>query len=92
MFVNILVDSSAVEEALTVPSAAVIEKDGAKFVFVPAGRDAPRTFTLRPVEVGRQAGDRTVIRAGLNASETVVASGAFFLKSELILQNSEEEE
>jgi cobalt-zinc-cadmium efflux system membrane fusion protein len=92
MFVNILLDSSAVEEALTVPSAAVIEKDGAKFVFVPAGKDAPRTFTLRPVDVGRQAGDRTVIRAGLNAGETVVASGAFFLKSELILQNEPEDE
>jgi multidrug efflux pump subunit AcrA (membrane-fusion protein) len=92
MFVNIVLDSSAVEEALTVPSAAVIEKDGAKFVFVPAGQDAPRTFTLRPVEVGRQAGDRTVIRAGLNAGETVVASGAFFVKSELILQNSSDDE
>ncbi len=65
MFAQIILDSSAVEEALTVPSAAVVEKDGAKFVFVPAGKDAPRTFTIRPVEVGRQAGDRTVIKAGL---------------------------
>ncbi len=41
MFAQIILDSSAVEEALTVPSAAVIEKDGTKFVFVPAGKDAP---------------------------------------------------
>jgi RND family efflux transporter MFP subunit len=90
MFARILLDSSAVEEALTVPAAAVVEKDGVKFVFVPA--DSPRTFTLRPVEVGRQTGDRTIIKAGLDAGDTVVASGAFFLKSELILQNEPEDE
>ncbi len=92
MFAQIILDSSAVEEALTVPTAAVIEKDGAKFVFVPAGKDAPpRTFTIKPVEAGRVAGDRTVIKAGLSAGDVVVSSGAFLLKSELILQNSEEE-
>jgi RND family efflux transporter MFP subunit len=90
MFARILLDSSAIEEALTVPSAAVVEKDGVKFVFVPAA--SPRTFTLRPVEVGRQAGDRTIIKAGLGAGDSVVASGSFFLKSELILQNEPEEE
>jgi membrane fusion protein, heavy metal efflux system len=92
MFARIILDSSAVEESLTVPSAAVIEKDGMKFVFVPAGKDAPRTFILKPVEIGRQAGDRTVIKAGLSAGDTVVTSGAFALKSELILQNSADEE
>jgi multidrug efflux pump subunit AcrA (membrane-fusion protein) len=90
MFVNILLDSSASEEALTVPTAAVIEKDGAKGVFVPAGKE--RTFTLRTVEVGRQFGDRTVIRSGLAAGDAVVSSGAYFLKSELILQNEPEDE
>lgn len=90
MFARILLDSSAVEEALTVPATAVVEKDGLKYVFVPGA--SPRSFTLRPVEVGRQAGDRVVIRAGLKAGETVVAAGAFFLKSELILQNSSDDE
>jgi multidrug efflux pump subunit AcrA (membrane-fusion protein) len=90
MFAQIILDSSAVEEALTVPSAAVVEKDGATFVFVPDGK--PRTFTIKPVEAGRQAGDRTVIKAGLRAGDVVVSSGAFFLKSELILQNEPEEE
>jgi membrane fusion protein, heavy metal efflux system len=92
MFVRILLDSSAVEQALTVPSAAVVEKDGIKYVFVPAGKEEPRTFTLRPVEIGRQAGDRTVIRTGLTAGDPVVVSGSFFLKSELILQNQQDEE
>ena len=90
MFTRILLDSSAVEEALTIPSASVVEKDGAKFVFIPA--PSPRTYTLRPVEVGRQAGDRTIIRSGLAAGDTVVTSGSFFLKSELILQNEPDDE
>ena len=67
--------------------------DTVKFVFVPAGKNAPpRTFTLRPVEVGRQVGDRMVIKAGLSPGDPVVSSGAFFLKSELILQNEPDEE
>ena len=93
MFVRILLDSSASEQALTVPAGAVVEKDTLKFVFVPAGKGAPpRTFTLKPVEVGRPVGDRLVIRAGLKEGEPVVASGAFFLKSELILQNEPSDE
>ncbi len=93
MFVRILLDSSAVEEALTVPSSAIVEIDSARFVFVPAGKDAPpRTFIRKPVEIGRQAGDRTVIKAGLRPGDVVVSSGAFFLKSELILQNEPDDE
>src|SRR5262249_52213480 len=71
MFARILLDSSAVEEALTVPTAAVIEKDGLKYVFIPGA--SPRSFTLRPVEVGRQVGDRTAVRAGLKEGDQVVA-------------------
>jgi RND family efflux transporter MFP subunit len=93
MFVQIVLDSSAGEPALTVPAAAVVEIDSIKYVFIPAGRDADQhKFILRPVEVGRQLGDRLVIKAGLMEGESVVASGAFFLKSELILQNEPEEE
>lgn len=92
MFVRIILDSSAVEEALTVPSAAIVEKEGSKFVFVPAGKDNPRTFHIRPVEAGRQAGGRTVIKAGLDPGDIIVSSGAFFLKSELILQNSSDDD
>jgi multidrug efflux pump subunit AcrA (membrane-fusion protein) len=92
MFARIILDSSAVEEALTVPSSAVKEKDGVNIVFVPAGKDEPRTFTMRPVDIGRSTGGRTVIKAGLDAGDVVVTSGAFLLKSELILQNQKEED
>jgi membrane fusion protein, heavy metal efflux system len=93
MFVRILLDSSASEPALTVPVSAVVEIETEKYVFVPAGKGPDnRTFTLRPVEVGIQSGDRLVIKTGLNQGDQVVSSGAFLLKSELILQNQPQEE
>jgi multidrug efflux pump subunit AcrA (membrane-fusion protein) len=48
---------------------------------------AGRTFAFHPVKLGREAGDRRVIESGLAPGAEVVASGAFTLKSELILQN-----
>ena len=93
MFVRILLDSSASEQALTVPAAAVVEMDSVNFVFTPGGKNAgPRSYSLKPVEIGRTLGDRRVIKTGLKAGEPVVATGAFFLKSELILQNEPDEE
>ena len=75
MFARILLDSSAGEDALTVPADAVVEMDTLKFVFTPAGKDAtPRTFTLKPVEVGRQVGDRLVVKSGLKPGDSVVVS------------------
>jgi membrane fusion protein, heavy metal efflux system len=93
MFVRIMLDSSSTEQVLTVPASAVIEIETEKYVFTPSGKDADhQKFTLRPVEVGRESGDRLEIKSGLTAGEQVVASGAFLLKSELILQNEPSEE
>ena len=88
MFVQIILDSSASEQRAHGPGGAVVEIEAEKFVFVPAGKDADHErFALRPVEVGRETGDRVVIKAGLNEGDQVVSSGGFMLKSELILQN-----
>jgi RND family efflux transporter MFP subunit len=93
LFVRILLDSTASERVLTVPAAAVIEIETEKFVFIPSAKEHDhQKFTLRPVEIGRQAGDRVEIKAGLKDGDRVVASGAFMLKSELVLQNEPEEE
>ena len=93
MFVRIMLDSSSTEQVLTVPASAVIEIETEKYVFTPSGKDADhQKFALRPVEVGRESGDRLEIKSGLTAGEQVVASGAFLLKSELILQNEPSEE
>ena len=93
MFVRIMLDSSSSEQVLTVPANAVVEIETEKYVFVPSGKEADhQKFALRPVEVGRQSGDRVEIKSGLTDGDKVVASGAFLLKSELILQNEPEEE
>jgi len=93
MFVRIMLDSSASEQVLTVPAGAVIEIETEKYVFVPSNKGADhQSFTLKPVEVGRQSGDRLEIKSGLTEGTKVVASGAFMLKSQLILQNETDEE
>jgi RND family efflux transporter MFP subunit len=93
MFVRISLDSATTEEVLTVPTAAVVEVEGQKGVFLPAdaGKDG-HTYTFHPVKIGRESGDLEVIVSGLSKGEPVVSAGAFFLKSELILQNETEED
>jgi RND family efflux transporter MFP subunit len=93
MFVRVILDSGAYESVLTAPASAVVEIDEHKLVFVPAAKEpSNRTFLLRSVEIGRQWGDRVAIKAGLNPGDDVVASGAFVLKSERILQNQSTED
>jgi multidrug efflux pump subunit AcrA (membrane-fusion protein) len=91
MFVRIVLDTEIKEDALTVPSSAVVEIEGRPGVFVPSGDDG-RTYTFRPIKPGREAGNRRVVLSGVQKGEPVVYSGAFILKSELILQNQTEDE
>jgi len=93
MFVRINLGSSTADNVLTVPASAVVDIENAKYVFVPIAQGPEnRAFRLQPVEAGRKAGDRVVIKAGLTKGELVVSTGAFLLKSELILQNQSDEE
>jgi RND family efflux transporter MFP subunit len=91
MFVRIVLDTKATEKALTVPTAAVVEIEDKKVVFIPSGKDE-HTFTMRPVKLGRESGDRQVVLSGLKEGQPVVSAGAFQLKSELILQNETDED
>jgi membrane fusion protein, heavy metal efflux system len=90
MFVQVRLTEPSGERVLTVPTQAVVEIDGRKVVFL-AGEDG-KTFTLRRVLTGRDSGGRQMITGGLAAGEKVVSSGAFMLKSELILQSEPDEE
>jgi RND family efflux transporter MFP subunit len=93
MFTRILLDAPAAEKTLTVPASAVVEIEGRRGVFSPQGvADDGASFTFRPIETGREVGDRIVVKSGLNEGEVVVAGGAFVLKSELVLQNEPDEE
>jgi cobalt-zinc-cadmium efflux system membrane fusion protein len=64
-----------------VPADAIQTINGDPVVFV---RVAPDRFAVRPVEPAGRAGDRRVIAKGLDGTESVVVSGAFALKAELL--------
>ncbi len=89
MFVRVAIDSSRAETVTVVPSGAVVEIEGQSVVFVP-GKDR-HTFTAQPVTLGREVNGQRAIASGLKPGDSVVTSGGFALKSELILQNQEEE-
>jgi len=91
MFIRITLDCPSTQETLTIPSSALVEIDGKSGVFAPSAT-GDRTFKFHPVKTGREAGDRRVIASGLAPGDRVVAQGAFFLKSELILQSDTEED
>jgi cobalt-zinc-cadmium efflux system membrane fusion protein len=90
LFVEVRIDTTATESVVTIPASAVVEIDGKAAVFRP-DRDG-KTFHLHPVTTGRAAGGRVVVTAGLKPGDRVVSTGAFMLKSELVLQNEPEEE
>lgn len=90
MFVQVHIDTTSIEKGLAVPAAAIVEIDGKSGVFV-AG-DEPRSFVFHPVDVGREAGGMQIVKSGIATGAKVVATGAFMLKSELILQNEPDDE
>ena len=53
------------------PQPRVVEIESKKGVFVPAEKGTGRiaTFTFLPVETGRDAGDRVVVKSGLNEGD-----------------------
>jgi cobalt-zinc-cadmium efflux system membrane fusion protein len=69
------------EEALAVPRSAVLSDEGRSFVFVHHHDDF---FIRRPVDPGRASVDWVEVKHGLAGGETVAASGAFLLKSDVL--------
>jgi cobalt-zinc-cadmium efflux system membrane fusion protein len=69
------------EEALAVPRSALLSDEGRSFVFVHHHDDF---FIRRPVEPGRASVDWVEVKSGLVGGETVAASGAFLLKSDVL--------
>jgi HlyD family secretion protein len=63
-------------QALTVPSTAIVVRDGNNFVFVV---DAENKAAQRKVQTGRRVGERVELLNGLKADESVAVQGAGFL-------------
>ena len=80
LFVQALIDADINEQALAVPTNAILRSpDGDWQVFI---EHEVNEFEPREVEIIRSAGDLSVIE-GLDPGDKVVVQGVFFLQSEL---------
>jgi len=85
-FVWIDVPLEASREALAVPAGALMQEGDAHFVFVAEGSGRFRRVDVRP---GLVTPEWAEIASGLAVGQPVVTSGAFALKSELLLEPEE---
>jgi membrane fusion protein, heavy metal efflux system len=67
----------AAEQALVVPSSALLQARGTSYVFV---ETEPFRFETRPVVAGQTMGERIVIESGLEADERIVTRAAPLLQ------------
>jgi Cu(I)/Ag(I) efflux system membrane fusion protein len=70
-------------EAIAVPVDAVIRDEKGTHVYVQSGNN---TFTPRRVKTGLESFDQVEISEGLEVGDTVAATGAYLLYSEIILK------
>ncbi|HEX4051055.1 MAG TPA: efflux RND transporter periplasmic adaptor subunit [Steroidobacteraceae bacterium] len=76
-FVNARVLAARERGVVTLPSAAVQNGPDGPFTYVV---NANSTVEVRPLKLGEQSGDVTVVRGGLSAGERVVTSNQFRLE------------
>ena len=81
MFCRVEAALGADTETLAVPRAAIMTDEGRAFVFV---RWKDDYFARRFIERGREAGGFVAVAEGVRAGETLVADGAFLLKSDVL--------
>ncbi len=79
MFATMHIQGATRRDGITVPRSAVLMTGERALVFV---RDSNAMLSARKVDVGVTEGDRTEIRRGLAAGETVVASATFLIDAE----------
>jgi cobalt-zinc-cadmium efflux system membrane fusion protein len=87
MFAWVSVPFGTSRRGLVVPVSAIQRHESETFVFV---QDGPHAFRRVNVETGMATAEYVEIKQGLEAEETVVDQGAFYLKSELLLEREED--
>lgn len=75
--VNLFVETSRAEDALAIPSSAIVEEDGRPIAFVQV---AGETFQKRDLTLGIRAGNWVQVLAGLAEGERVVTKGAYAVR------------
>ena len=85
MFGNVRIQAPAIENALVVPTEAVIRSGERNMVFLAQGNGR---FAPREVQIGEESDGKIRIISGLLGNETVVVSAQFMLDSESRLQEA----
>ena len=85
MFADVTIHASPRENAIVVPSEAIVRSGFNEQVFV---LRAPGKFEPRAVEVGLSSGGSTQIHSGLSVGEEVVVSAQFLIDSESKLREA----
>ena len=70
-FVRVSINTDTVDDAVLIPKAAVIERDGETFVFVTENETAHR----KVVQLGYENGASVEVRSGINSGDLVVVAG-----------------
>ncbi len=82
LFVHVAIPIGPAKEVVCTPAAAVVQHEGAKFVFVQTG---PKTFRRADVKTGMETDKAVEIVSGLKPGEPVVVQGATALKAEMLV-------
>ena len=70
-FVRVSINTDTVDDAVLIPKAAVVERDGETFVFVTEDETAHR----KVVQLGYENGASVEVRSGINSGDLVVVAG-----------------
>jgi len=89
LFVHVSIPIGASKDVLCTPAAAVVQHEGARFVFVQTG---PKTFRRADVTTGLETDNVVEIVKGLKVGEPVVVQGAMALKSEMLIETLAKED
>lgn len=85
MYVVVSVIAGTIDNAITVPDAAVLRDDeNQPFVYVAVGSNQ---FGRRPIEIGQSEAGKTQVVNGLSARDKVVSDGSLFLQFANSLQH-----
>jgi cobalt-zinc-cadmium efflux system membrane fusion protein len=85
-FVQVRLPVGEPQRALAVPEAAVVVHEGKPFVF---RREAEGSFRRVDIQRGVSSEGWIEVIAGLSEGDAIVVQGAFYLKSELLLEREE---
>jgi membrane fusion protein, heavy metal efflux system len=82
LFVRVSIPIGPPKDVLCTPTAAVVQHEGAKFVFVQTG---PKTFRRADVTTGLETEKAVEIVSGVKIGEPIVVQGATALKAEMLV-------